>query len=253
MKRRHSLILAFLITGLIACNYILLTSFAVNSNAKETALVARVIDGDTLVLADSRIVRLLNINTPEKSEPSSKLATDFMKQFENQSVELEITGTDKYKRNLARIYSHEGNYLNLELVQLGLAVKFLVSDTELSQFAEAEEKAIDGELGIWSKSQFYGCLSADIDARNELIILSSSCPQLNIAGWRARDESRKYYIFPSLILNEEDEIIIHSKIGENNETDIFWNSKTDIWNNDRDTLYIFDKDGKIALASPYGY
>ncbi|MEM4271300.1 MAG: endonuclease, partial [Candidatus Pacearchaeota archaeon] len=65
-----------------------------------------------------------------------------------------------------------------------------------------------------------------------------------------KDESRKIYTFKNITFSS---INLHSTIGEDNSTDLFWNSKTDIWNNDRDTLYLFDNEGGIAHYEKYGY
>ena len=61
MQSKHALILAFLITGLIASNYFLF-QFLSAQQKLETAIVARVIDADTIELEDGRTLRLLNIN-----------------------------------------------------------------------------------------------------------------------------------------------------------------------------------------------
>ena len=67
-----------------------------------------------------------------------------------ETIEMEITGKDIYNRYLSRIYTPE--YLNLKLVSLGLASKFLVQDSELKLFANAEKEAIEilfsEELGL---------------------------------------------------------------------------------------------------------
>src|SRR3989344_4259415 len=86
MQSKHALILAFLITGLIASNYFLFQ--IINKPELETAIVARVIDADTLELSDGRTLRLLNINAPEKSFPNSEISTEFLKQYENKSIKF---------------------------------------------------------------------------------------------------------------------------------------------------------------------
>ena len=79
MKKKQAFLFALLITLIIAINiYFLTPNF---SPQKEKVFVSRIIDGDTLVLDDSRKIRMLNINTPEKSFPNSKLSIEYMKQF----------------------------------------------------------------------------------------------------------------------------------------------------------------------------
>src|SRR3989344_9447386 len=140
MKKSIAFFLALLITFLIANNYYLFSAFTIQ-NDRETAVISRVIDGDTLDLKDGRKIRLLNINSPEKNTFGYSLSYEFLKKYENKSVEINIIDTDKYNRYLARIYSKE-SYLNLDLVSLGFASKFLVQDQELKDFSKAEQKAI---------------------------------------------------------------------------------------------------------------
>lgn len=245
MNKKYSLILAILVTILIAN-----TSFLFKSiDNSDLVIVARVIDGDTLQLEDGRMVRLLNINSPEKNSPLHEQSKEFLSRLENKEIILKSSGLDKYKRTLARIY-YQDNYTNLQLVSLGLASKFLVSQSELNDFDSAESHAVKNELGIWKHSKFYNCISAKIDEKKELVIIKSDCRAINISSWKIKDESRKIYNF-NISLN--DRITLHSTKGQDNETDIFWNSKTDVWNNDRDTLYLFDEEDNIVLVHSYGY
>jgi endonuclease YncB( thermonuclease family) len=248
MIKKHAIILAILITLLVVFDIFFISSGSSEAK-KEQAVIKRVIDGDTIETADGKTIRLLNINSPEKGSFNAEQAANFLKSFENKTVELEITGTDKYKRSLARIYSLESEYLNLKIVELGLASKFIVQESEIKKFAQAEEEAIKSSLGIWSHSQFFNCFHSDIDYSSEIVYLKSKCGPINMSGWVLKDESRKAYKF-SIVLN--DSVILHSAKGEDNSTDIFWGAET-VWNNDRDTLYLFDKEGNIAHYEPFGY
>ncbi|MBX4196564.1 thermonuclease family protein [Candidatus Pacearchaeota archaeon] len=243
MNRRYAAILAILITLLIAVNAHLFSK----SSQREVVLVERIIDGDTLELEDGTIIRLLNINTPEKNEPFSSLSKEFLQSFLNRTVEIEVTGTEKYGRTLARVYTPD--YLNLALVEQGMATKFLVDESERKKFLEAEERAIKESQGMWSSSHYQECIHVQLDKKQEIVTLSSSCP-LNLQGWKIKDESRKYYKFEAIPLTT---IRIHSGHGNNNASDIFMGSATNVWNDDRDTLYIFDSEGHLAYHEAYGY
>src|SRR3989344_1081487 len=122
MNKKYALILSLLITGLIANTIYLFSSL--EEDKLEIVVVERVIDGDTIVLQDGRSVRLANINSPEKSSPLYEPSLRETKKLENQTIQIEILGLDKYQRFLGRIYSP--NYLNLDLVYTGMASKFLV-------------------------------------------------------------------------------------------------------------------------------
>jgi len=173
----------------------------------------------------------------------------FVKSFENRTLEIQITGQDKYQRYLARLYVPY--YLNLELVKQGLASKFLVDESELNDFSKAEEEAIANGKGIWKKSLYSGCFSSKIVYSEEKVKLSNKCSEsINLDGWQLKDESRKIYTFTNLSFSS---ITLHSSIGKDNSTDIFWNLKESVWNNDRDTLYLFDNVGSLAHHQSYRY
>ena len=247
MKKSAALILALSLTLLIYGNFLFFN--VATSKKLETALVTRAIDGDTLVLSGERIVRLVNINSPEKSRPGYTEAKEFMQNLENRTVEIEITGTDKYKRTLVRVYL-SGVYMNLESVRNGLSTKFLVDESELSLFAEGENQAIEQGIGIWKKSEFSNCFLTQVDTKNEVISIKNACEPVNVKGWIARDESRKEYKFGDVSLGETK---LRTANGRDNKTDLFWNSKQNVWNNDRDTLYLFDSEWRLVNYESYGY
>ena len=127
MNRKTALLISILLTLLLAY----FSSYSHNEASSEYASVSRVIDGDTLELEDGRIIRLLNINSPEKGALNAELSKEFLELFVNSTLEFKFEGNDKYGRSLARIYSQD--YLNLKIVELGLASKFLVDDNELKE------------------------------------------------------------------------------------------------------------------------
>ena len=246
MKTKHAFILALLITLLIFFNLQFIKS--VNKSDRKVVFVSRVIDGDTLELENGQTIRLLNINTPEKNENGYEEAKDFLKSIENKTIEIEETGTDKYDRTLARIFNPA--YLNLDLVKKGLGKKFLVQDSELKNFANAEKQAVENELGLWKKSQYFSCFTSNIDEKIEIVHLKNSCKKINMLGWYLADESRKKYIFENIYLGE---VNVHSSSGKDNETDLFWSQTQNVWNNERDTLYLYDSEDKIVNYNSYGY
>ena len=250
MDKKYSFLLALLIILLIAINFFFIKTNL--SPQRETVTIKRIIDGDTLELQDKRIIRLLNINTPEKNSHNYELSIDFLRPLINKSVELEIIETDKYDRILARVYTQEDEYLNLKLVEKGFASKFLVREEELEKFVKAESKAIELELGIWKKSDYFACLESVILPEEEKIIITNNCHKINMLNFILKDESRKQYEFKNIEIDTSKPITLHSGKGSDNETDIFWNIEN-VWNNNRDTLYLFDSKGKITHYHPYGY
>ncbi len=121
----------------------------------EQALVARVIDGDTIELQDSRRVRYLGIDTPETGEPYSAEATAKNKELvEGKVVELQSgkRDQDEYGRFLRYVYV-DGVFVNAELVAQGYAKAYIFdSDERYSQvLVQLEQYAKMRERGLWAK------------------------------------------------------------------------------------------------------
>ena len=124
--------------------------------------VARVVDGDTLVLADAdQRVRLIGADTPETIKPNWPVepwgpeATAFTRKFlSGGEVRLEFDGDrrDKYNRMLAYVWVGD-RMLNEELICAGLAraeLQYHYSATMKTRFRRAEAEARAARKGIWS-------------------------------------------------------------------------------------------------------
>jgi len=251
MEKKEALIFALIFTFLIANTLYFFNIIEEEEIELEKVILKRAVDGDTLELEDGRVVRMLNINTPEKKENYYEEAKDFTKNFENKTLSFLFLGKDKYNRDLAKVY-YQDTYLNLELVNDGLAVKFLVEDSEKELFDNTENKAVKSSLGLWKKSDFFGCLDSEVKPSEEILIIKNKCDSLDLSGWLLRDESRKKYIFKQIQLENNGMMKIKSGKNEDKSADIFWNIG-DVWNNDRDTIYILDKNGLLVHHKSYGY
>lgn len=252
MEKKHSLLLSLLIAGIMATNFFYFSA-ASDAMKKEITLVSRVIDGDTIEVSNKTNVRLVNINAPEKSDPGSNLAKDYLKQYVNKTVQLQSLGKEKYGRDLGRLFSGD-KYLNLELVANGFANKYLVQRSEKSRFAKAEKDAVEKGLGIWNHSKYYGCFISNVDARKEIVTLTNTCQTKNaiisLEGWILKDEGRVRHRLPKISAGK---VTIHSGFGNSTSSTLYLNSKSNIWNDDSDTLFILDEKGKVAVYYSYGY
>jgi len=132
------------------------------SDAK-TFRVARVVDGDTFVLADTKEkVRLIGANTPETVklnwpvEPWGPEAAAFTREFlAGGEVQLEFDKErrDKYDRLLAYVWVGD-TMLNEELIRLGLArfePQYHYSSAMKDRFRRAQAEAKAAHRGIWSE------------------------------------------------------------------------------------------------------
>lgn len=241
MNKKASFVLASLLTIILAGNYLF---FSDQGIVRERVEISRVLDGDTVELADGRKIRLLNINTPEKGLSYSDLGKEYLSGFS--IVELESAGLDKYKRTLGRLYS-DNLYINLEIVRQGYAHSYLVSENEENIFENAEDYARKNELNIWEKSEFYGCLEVEINKYDEYIEVEDLC-DINIIGWSVKDESTKSYEFYG---DMGESFTLYSSKGADESEKLYW-GRDKIWNDDHDEIFIRDSDGLLVYYSSYG-
>ncbi len=129
--------------------------------------VITVIDGDTIVIKDSKKqekkVRLAGIQAPELfSEPEEKYAKDakdiLEKLLQGHTVNIiynKKTKYDKYDRILADVYIHDNStWVNAVLVELGLSYVYLVGKMQLPKVDNLiilEDQAIANKKSIWSE------------------------------------------------------------------------------------------------------
>jgi endonuclease YncB( thermonuclease family) len=244
MEKKHALFIALAITGIIAGNWLFFQDFS--EFDRESVVISRVIDGDTVELDDGRTVRLLNINTEEKGRAWSSEASEYLRGYLNRSVEIEVSGVGKYGRILGRLYS-EDLYVNLEIVRLGLAHVYLAEESEEKEFKKVEKEARNEETGIWEKSEYDGCLDVEINKKDEYVVIDDECG-LDFRGWSVKDESTKMYKIQENIGSFK----LLSDKGEDVRNEKYW-GRGKVWNDDRDSIFIRDSSGLLVYYDSYGY
>lgn len=196
----------------------------------EKVNVARVIDGDTLVLTNGLRVRLMGINTPEKSFELSEDAQKFLeKEVLDKDICVESYGGDRYRRVLGYVFVGFKN-INLEILKEGLgSLYYYENDKYFNSMKRAESQARKKEKGIWKKSSNFDCLNlVDLiyDIENESLILENNCNlTLNLV---IKDDATHIY---------KREV----KVG------IFEEQFSHIFNNDGDSLYVWDEEGLVEF------
>ena len=127
----------------------------------ETVSVARVTDGDTIVLSDERRVRLIGMNTLELNEKHpidrawAHTATTALEKFLRTGSVNIISGIeshDRYGRLLAHVTRQDGLNASHELVSQGLAIAIAVGqNTRCANELQAREQAArQADLGLWT-------------------------------------------------------------------------------------------------------
>jgi len=198
--------------------------------------VTRAIDGDTLETNDFK-VRLLGVNTPEKSQRYYEEAKNYLKELEGKEVELEKHGEDKYGRELGYILSDK-ILINRKILEKGLgSLYYYEKDAYFSDMKKAEESARKKEKGIWKKSTNYGCVELvdlkyfdEEGAKNqEQIILKNNCQKIRAV---LKDDATHIYNIDL-------------------EKGLFVKNFTKIWNDNGDSIYLSDENG-LLLFYRYG-
>lgn len=125
-----------------------------------TLLVRRVIDGDTIELADGTRIRYIGINTPEVGQPGGKEATEAngaLVEGKKVRLEYDIQKQDKYGRTLAYVYLEDGTiFVNAELVRQGYAqvATYPPNVKHVDLFQKYQQEAQTSQRGLWgNKSQ----------------------------------------------------------------------------------------------------
>ena len=123
-----------------------------------TAVVKKVIDGDTVELYNGTVLRYTAITAPEEGEDFAEEATKLNQSLvEGKEIKLEYDNykSDKFGRVLAYPIIDNKN-ICIELVQKGMAELVIYQKRKpfiyQIQLLEAQEKAKKNKLGIWSKN-----------------------------------------------------------------------------------------------------
>jgi micrococcal nuclease len=124
----------------------------------KSAVVKRVIDGDTVELFNGTVLRYMGITAPEEGEDFAIDATKLNQQLvEGKEIKLEYDNytSDKFGRILAYPIINGVNVC-IELVSKGLAEIVIYQKRKpfiyQPQLLEAQEQAKQKKLGIWSKN-----------------------------------------------------------------------------------------------------
>jgi micrococcal nuclease len=128
------------------------------------ARVARVVDGDTLVLEDERRVRLIGIDTPETVDPrrpvecfgreaSARLA-ELLPPGSTVELEMDVEATDRYGRTLAYVRrAGDDDTVNVILAREGYAEQLTVPPNV--RYADALGAAVrdarEAGRGLWAE------------------------------------------------------------------------------------------------------
>jgi micrococcal nuclease len=245
-----------------------------------TALVARVIDGDTIeVLLAGRIetVRLLGINANESGECFSTQASSALADLVGgRDVVLvpDRSERDQYGRLLRYVYV-DGIFVNEAMVDggLALAVSYQPDTTWAEDLERAQQDAKAARRGLWALDACGSpllpegavvisdlvCNAPGNDAENLngewAQILNAGDSGIDLTGWVLKDESSSNrYRFPDhFVLSPNATTRVHSGSGIDAAADLYWGNATSaVWNNGGDTAFLLDPNGNVVSTHPCG-
>ncbi len=133
-----------------------------------SAVIVRVIDGDTIVVATPQgeaTVRLLGIDTPETKKPGTRIecggreATKVMRRFATVGEHVQLTTDstqdtfDRYGRLLAYVTGDNGRLLQVEMLKTGWAKVYVFENRfkRYRQFVRAQRLARRGKRGLFRR------------------------------------------------------------------------------------------------------
>jgi endonuclease YncB( thermonuclease family) len=162
LLKKASLVGAFLVFGVYAGTAV---AFCPAPGNLPSVKVQRVVDGDTLRLADGRNVRLIGLNSPEmgrqgrSAEPFAEAARKRLQALvaasnERVSLQLGQQARDHYGRTLAHAYDSRGRNLEAQLLAEGLGYLVAIApNLALVQCQQAAERsARQARAGLWQRS-----------------------------------------------------------------------------------------------------
>jgi micrococcal nuclease len=150
--RLSVLLVATLLTFPAACG-------GTHAGTSPTGTVARVLDGDTIVLTDGRHVRLVQLDAPETDEnecyadEAKRTLETLLTPGSHVAIELDpaLDHVDRYGRTLAYV-ERNGTNINLALVRQGAAAPWFFHGDRgryASTFLQAAHEARKHHRGLW--------------------------------------------------------------------------------------------------------
>jgi len=128
--------------------------------------VRSIVDGDTIVLADGRRVRLIGIDSPEIDyagggvEPFADTArgelTALLTARPHVGIRFDATRSDRYGRLLAHLFLDDGTNVQAWLLERGLGTRLTIPPNVmyLDCYRVTETRARDATRGIWALSEY---------------------------------------------------------------------------------------------------
>lgn len=226
--------------------------------------VQRVIDGDTIVLQDGKVVRYLGINSPERNEPfyeEAKRENEILLKRRKIKVVLDSKYLyDKGGRLLGYVFV-DSLMVNAELLRRGYAHLFCLQPFEYYPvFYRCQEEARRSNLGLWRLEAYKGPFKITtvkgnapgddrFDLNGEYVRICNISPtKQSLKGFRLCNSKGLCYTFPGGTLDPGYTALLFSGEGEDDlkgpQLKFYWRNPFPVWKNKGDTITLFDPQGR---------
>ena len=207
---------------------------------KKSAIVLRVIDGDTIE-TDSGKIRLLGVNTPERGQAYYSDAKGFLGYLVNESVEIlrDVEDLDKYDRKLRYVF-YDDVFVNGLILETGLGTSFMLEGLVYGEkLKRAEEQGRMNGVTLWvgSDDECSECIVLlELSAEEEFFVLENVClKDCSLEGWSVKDDANHIFNLESVGAGEI----------------VRYDSKGRVWNNAGDRFFMRDKSGGLVVFWEY--
>lgn len=119
--------------------------------------VSKVIDGDTFIMKsvggreDSYRIRMWGIDAPESSQEFGTASQEALEdKILNRAVRLRVAATDRYSRQVCRVYGDNEEDINLYMVKNGYAWYYPDYADGAAYLEQAEHDARRNKRGLWT-------------------------------------------------------------------------------------------------------
>lgn len=119
--------------------------------------VTKVIDGDTFIMKsvggreDSYKVRMWGIDAPESSQEFGTTSADALSdKILNRAIRLQVAATDRYSRQVCRVFGDNEEDINLYMVKNGYAWYYRDYADGAAYLEQAEAEARRNKRGLWT-------------------------------------------------------------------------------------------------------
>jgi micrococcal nuclease len=181
-------------------------------------------------------------------------------------IEFDVSAgfTDTYGRLLAYVYTLNETDVGALLIQNGFARVYIEEDfSKEHSYLLHENGAKLNRTGLWGcseKEQYgvqillvhYDAMSDDrTNLNDEYVCITYRSNEtnkvpVNLTGCTLSDDDGYVFLFPnSFVIDEGMVVTIHSGVGENNLTDLYWGSSNPLWNNEGDIVFLQDASGTL--------